>query len=717
MTDVDLTLPALNLDMARRALSAGERARAESICNGLLEATPNDPAVLGLLGEVLLYRDGYADHAVKILSEAASQWPEDPVINARLSEAFLRTGNIAAARKFAAQSISFEPGNAAASLVLQVVEIVEIEDKAQNQSEIGSLPGDAQVLLGRLLNSLGRVAESVPILLQALKKQSTPIIVYGSLMRGLAGLGQLEDALQVCRWTRRDSLDMPIEQRLEYIKETQQLASAVNDARPNHAATLALLGTALLEESRTFDQGVAYLNAAHGIDSESPDFYLGAGLTRLKAGDFINAHQYFSTGAAKGSENVELARMHAALKAIMEHDESALEALPAVDLLVLGKALSIDQRPTEAVAILQKAVAKAPKLVEAKLSLAIALEMIDRQPEALRPLVSAAKLAPESPDVRSQLAVTALASQHFEEGWALYESRLHLWRRDSQPRDFPMPQWQGEDLTGKSVLIWREEGLGDELCYTSCLPDFIKDHECSVTFECDQRMVSLFERTFPAIDIRPEAIGGEYQNKADFHIPLLSLPRHYRGSLDNFQGAGVKLIPDPARVENWRRRLAELGDGPAIGIGWKSGSRSWRKKPLITELSDWDPFLAREDITVINLQHVDWQEDIALAAARLGRKAVHVFDDLDLKDDLEEVTALMAAMDAVVGGRCWVSVFAGAVGTPAHIVSRRLNSFKFGLDYDPWTPSTRYYYVPHYEPWTEPINNVIDVLKQQFSLD
>ena len=170
-----------------------------------------------------------------------------------------------------------------------------------------------------------------------------------------------------------------------------------------------------------------------------------------------------------------------------------------------------------------------------------------------------------------------------------------------------------------------------------------------MTFECDQRMVSLFERIFPAIDIRPEAIGGEYQNKA-FHI-LFSLPRHYRGSLDNFQGAGVKLIPDPpesktgAAALNWvmgRRGSA----GSAAGHG---------EKTVITELST-DPFLAREDITVINLQHVDWQEDIALAAARLGRKAVHVFDDLDLKDDLEEVTALMAAMDAVVGGRCWVSV-------------------------------------------------------------
>ena len=68
-------------------------------------------------------------------------------------------------------------------------------------------------------------------------------------------------------------------------------------------------------------------------------------------------------------------------------------------------------------------------------------------------------------------------------------------------------------------------------------------------------------------------------------------------------------------------------------------------------------------------------------------------------------------------GRCWISTFAGAVGTPGHVASRLLNPYVFGLDYDPWTPTTTFHYARHDEDWSGTVHHIVKALEKQFSLE
>ena len=67
--------------------------------------------------------------------------------------------------------------------------------------------------------------------------------------------------------------------------------------------------------------------------------------------------------------------------------------------------------------------------------------------------------------------------------------------------------------------------------------------------------------------------------------------------------------------------------------------------------------------------------------------------------------------------RCWISTFAGALGTPGHVASRLLNPYVFGLDYDPWTPTTTFHYARHDEDWSGAVDHIVKVLEEQFSLE
>ena len=268
-----------------------------------------------------------------------------------------------------------------------------------------------------------------------------------------------------------------------------------------------------------------------------------------------------------------------------------------------------------------------------------------------------------------------------------------------------MPQWDGEDLNDRTLLVWREEGIGDEMRFASILRDLRDSANFRLVVECGHRLRTLFERSFPGIEFRDENPAGGDFGEFDYHLPIMSLVRFFRRSLNEFPAEGAYLKPDPARVDRWLARLSEIGPQPKIGIGWRSLSKSWRKAPLLTRLEDWDRITGRSDLIIVNLQCEDVDDEITAATRRLGRD-IHRFDDVDIKNDIEEAAALMAALDTVIGARCWVPTTAGAVGTKAFCVTPRPNPFMMNLAYDPWSPTTDIFYRDFDDDWDGVISEI-----------
>ena len=130
---------------------------------------------------------------------------------------------------------------------------------------------------------------------------------------------------------------------------------------------------------------------------------------------------------------------------------------------------------------------------------------------------------PDDPNIRHNRAYPLLVKGDYEAGYAALEYRWH----GRPKRQFPHPEWDGSDLSGKSLLVWSEQGVGDTVLFASCLAEIAATAQRCV-FEIDIRLVPLFARSFPDIEVvsydepaDPRATDPTH----DFQTPIGSLPR------------------------------------------------------------------------------------------------------------------------------------------------------------------------------------------------
>jgi tetratricopeptide (TPR) repeat protein len=273
-------------------------------------------------------------------------------------------------------------------------------------------------------------------------------------------------------------------------------------------------------------------------------------------------------------------------------------------------------------------------------------------------------LAPESEAAHNNLGAALLVSEVWAEGWAEFEWRWRLGENPALRARHPVPLWQGDELNGRHILLWGEQGIGDVVLFAGMLPDLLATG-ARVTLEIDARLIYLFQRSFPSITVVP---WGQVPPGAAFdcqaNIGRLGL--FLRASAEAFARSKPYLSPDAARVASFRQRYEALGPGPKIGISWRSISTAYRRKSLA--LDDFAPlFRALPTATFISLQYGDAGEEIDRACERLG---VHVHQDrsFDNWGDLDGVAAQIAALDRIVTVSNLNVHFAGAIGIPAHVL-------------------------------------------------
>ena len=216
--------------------------------------------------------------------------------------------------------------------------------------------------------------------------------------------------------------------------------------------------------------------------------------------------------------------------------------------------------------------------------------------------------------------------------------------------------------------------------------------------ECKEKLVPLFTRSFPNIEVKAENRGLDTARAdCDFHLPMGSLFRHFIPEISQNDKADAFLVPDPVRVNFWRERLNSLGNGPYIGISWKSPVMEPARLPNYTRISDWAPVLALPNVTFINLQSSDFAVDLAAIHNEFG-VTVHNFDDLDHYDNLDDVAALSAALDIVVSVATAAATITAGVGTLTKLATWRQSSWN-NILYSPPGPLVDIFERNTWEPW------------------
>ncbi len=299
-----------------------------------------------------------------------------------------------------------------------------------------------------------------------------------------------------------------------------------------------------------------------------------------------------------------------------------------------------------------------------------------------------------------------LLQHDFARGWQHYDLRLRS--RDRLQRPSTYPEWPGQNPADLRLLIYGEQGLGDEIMFASCLPQMIAASRSCIV-ECSEKLLPLIKRSFPGALVRLPQANGE--NEAiDMQVAMGSLPKYLRRQASDFPQHQGYLHANPARIEKWRKRLSALGPGPKVGISWRGGSYKTRSPVRSIPLEQWTAILQISGVHFVDLQYTDCSDEVSAAEQRFGA-AIHRWPEA--REDFEETAALVSSLDLVVSVCTTVIHLAGALARPVWVMAPFSPEWRYGARGEamPWYPSARLFRQPAYAAWEPVIADVAQSLQ------
>lgn len=298
------------------------------------------------------------------------------------------------------------------------------------------------------------------------------------------------------------------------------------------------------------------------------------------------------------------------------------------------------------------------------LALGYALKMVCRYEEAEAAFRRASAIKPLDTGAAEALAQVVLGQGRWAEGFALFEQRR---TRVMHPaRELPFPEWQGEDLTGKRLLVVREQGAGDQMLTARFLPHL----GCEVTYAGPpelQRLLAPLVSRYVATD----GAGGAKLERHDYWTPSLSLPHR------------VGVTPETLRL-------------PPIQVGAEAGGQG------IGFVGQGNPFF-RYDACRSLPDHLcaevlSWPGVVDLRPQATGAR------------DFADTAEIISSLACVVSSDTSVAHLAGLMGKPVFILLAAFHpDWRWMRERPdtPWYPSARLIRQANPGDWAEVVERVV----------
>ena len=489
--------------------------------------------------------------------------------------------------------------------------------------------------------------------------------------------------------------------------------------KPNVAEAFNNIGNALKEQGK-LEEAIEAYNKALAIKPNYADAYYNMGDALKEQGKLEEAiGAYNKALAIKPDHAVAYNNMGIILKdqgkleEAIEAYSKALSLKPdyAEAYSNMGNALKDQGKPEEAIGAYNKAIAIKPDYADAYYNMGNDLTDQGKLEEAIEAYNKALAIKPDCADALRNMSFTLLNSGRIKEGLEKYECRWKTIQNLDKERQFSKPMWDGKEiLQGKKVLLWCEQGVGDTINWSSRLPLIASLAEHCI-LECPEKLVPLIARSFPYIEVKPEDRGNDQQrNDFDYHLPLGSLYHRFVPEIMKGSKSDAFLLPDPDRIKFWTKRLRLLGQGPYVGVSWKSANMSPMRLPNYAPLADWSPIFTIPGVIFINLQYTDFTDDLTEIQNKFG-VTVNNFDDLNHYDDLDDVAALCAALDVVVSTKITVPLISAGVGTATKLANWRQSPWN-NILLNPVGPSIDIFERNTWESW----GNVFELIAKDINL-
>ena len=362
---------------------------------------------------------------------------------------------------------------------------------------------------------------------------------------------------------------------------------------------------------------------------------------------------------------------------------------------------------------LRRALALDPFSREARPNLAFATKELGRYEEAARMYAESIVTVPGLFDAYVNSAICNLLLGRYRYGWQLYEYRwrseaANLLQRASPRLETSRPEFGGDTASrSRRVLVWAEQGLGDEIMFGGLLPEF-RNLCGDLLVQLDQRLMSLFARSLPGVTVleRGQLVS---ESLYDEQIPIASLGKWLRPTRESFTGKGARyLAAEAGLARRFRRDLGVADEEILVGLSWRSASpgsgtaRSLGVSELVDSLTS-----PAHRIRFLNLQYGNVADEIASLRSRSGIDILS-HPDVDNFKDVEGLAGLIEACDLVVSVGNATAHLSGALGKATAVLLPYVAGWRWLHEgvWCPWYSSVTLYRQTGRGDWTDALRQL-----------
>lgn len=642
--------------------------------------------------------EGRLPEAVELYRELLSQHPDNAQACSNLGFALKELGRLDEARESLERAVALNP---------------DFEEPHLFLGQVAEAAGDNAAAMRHLGEAVRRkpgLAFAWQELCRLQFHAGQPALARESALRGL----QAEPDSALLNFYLGNVLHHDGDHRGAARHYRQALAAADDFALAHLNLGLTLLK---LHEDRA---ALQCLDRALALDAQVPDahFHRAQALQRLAR--FDDALAAYEQAVATRPDHAEAWYALGELAVNRKHFERAEHSFErayellgddARHLLVRGNLLKTRGELQAAEDAYRQALRLQPDFFDAHNNLGALLVEMLRFDEAEAAYRGAIGHDPDDAVARWNLSLLLLRVGRLEQAWPLFEARYDpaLPRPVAIIPDLPFPQWRGEDVTGKSLLIIGEQGFGDEIQMARYAEQLKQRGASRVSLVCKGPLKELLA-TAPGVD---SVFSNEQPvTRHDFWVLNFSLPGHFNTSADTIPASIPYLRADPSRVQAWLPRLPR--GGRRVGLVWKGAAVHTNDlNRSLPGLSTLAPLWSCPGLSFVSLQKGQGEDEAALAA-----QPGHPQPLLELGSGIAsfaDTAAIVSQLDLLICVDTSTAHVAGALGTPCWVLLPGVGTdwrWLHDRDDSPWYPRVmRLFRQAPGEGWPQTVERVAEALR------
>ena len=675
--------------MAQDFHSRGALGQAQDLYRQILQSRPEHVGSVHYLG-VAAYQQGRNDEALELICRAIE-------LKADYAEAHHSLGCVLVAEGLPEQAI------AAFHRAVQIKgdygeAYINLADVLRGQGRLDQAlaacrhatrlaPNDARghYQLGCVLAEKGLYVEAVSAYRGALKIKSDWAEAWANLGNSLERSDQPDQAIDAFR---------------------RSLALDTKCAEVHHN-----LGR-VLNQQGLFDEAIASYRRAIELDGDNAEFHNNLGC--------VLARRYFLDEAIKCFQRAleldsDLEDAHVNLCRAFQTDGRVNDEIVAVFRRMaelhpndpgkqndLACSLIPQGKYTEAIEVCEKALAIDPDCVDAHNNIGVALTNLGDYDGAFEAYDRAMSIDPEFPNQHLNRSLVLLLKGDYCEGWRQFEWRFKSKPWETNKRDFAQPQWEGEALAGKRILLHWEQGFGDTFQMVRYAP-MVAARGGEVILECQPPTVRLLKGIDGVAEVVP---AGSQLPRFDCYRPMMGLPRVFETTVETIPNDVPYIQPADSDVEAWRERLGPH-EGLRVGLVWSGNPMGRMHLHTTVGVEGFSAVTAVDGVSFYSLQ-------VGEPAAEISRfKDARVVDLCRQLSDFGETAAAISQLDLVISVDTAVAHLAGAMGKEVWVLLPYVPDWRWLLDRDdsPWYPTARLFRQEKAGDWASVVKRVCKALR------